>query len=92
MKTRRAFFLIVPLILTLSFPGICWSQQGEDKVDIYAGFYSRAENYQEMAEESGHSHYIKFYPENRIARLYIPFPYSKTQKADVINAMFDVAI
>ena len=44
-----------------------------------------------MAESSGHSHYIKFYPEKRIIRLYIPFPYSKTLKADVIDAVFNAA-
>lgn len=58
---------------------------------IYSDYYSREGNDGKMAQASGNNHYIKFYPENRIIRLYIPFPYSKTVKPESINLAFDAA-
>lgn len=59
---------------------------------IYAGYYSREGNDAKMAQASGNNHYVKFYPENRIIRLYIPFPYSKTVKPEAINSAFNAAV
>jgi len=44
-----------------------------------------------MAEMSGKSHYIKFYPGDRVARLYIPYPYSKQLSTEMISKVFKVA-
>ena len=84
--------LTILLILALLPAAHGGAQQGKDGPDIYASYYSREDNYGKEAEGSGNSHYIKFYPENRIVRLYIPFPYSKSLKPDVINAVFDTAV
>ena len=59
---------------------------------IYSDYYSREGNDGKMAQSSGNNHYIKFYPENRIVRLYIPYPYSKTVKPESINLAFNTAI
>ncbi|MDH3695528.1 MAG: hypothetical protein OER96_13265, partial [Gammaproteobacteria bacterium] len=37
------------------------------------------------------SHYIRFYPENRVVRLIVPYPYSTTLNADTIRKVFDIA-
>jgi hypothetical protein len=58
----------------------------------YAGFYTREGNNEDMAKASGHNEYIKFYPETRIVRLYIPFPYAKNVTADSVNRTFDAAV
>jgi len=59
---------------------------------VFTGYYSREGNDGDMAKSSGHNEYIKFHPENRIVRLYIPFPYAKTVKPDVINSAFNAAL
>lgn len=60
--------------------------------DIYSGYYSREQNNGEMARASRNSHYIRFYPENRIVRLIIPFPYSTTISPDAIRTAFKSAV
>lgn len=57
-----------------------------------SGFYSREGNNGDMAKASGHNEYIRFYPEKRIIRLYVPFPYAQNVAADAINRAFDAAI
>lgn len=59
---------------------------------IYSGFYSREGNDGDVAQTTGNNTYVKFYPETRIARLYIPYPYSKSVKPEEIHAAFDIAI
>ena len=45
-----------------------------------------------MARASRNSHYIRFFPENRIVRLIIPFPYATTVSADTLRRVFDIAV
>ena len=59
---------------------------------IYKGFYSREGNNAKMAETTGNNTYVKFYPGNRIIRLYIPYPYAKNVGSEVIKKAFDNAI
>ncbi|MDH5368382.1 MAG: hypothetical protein OEW99_00035 [Gammaproteobacteria bacterium] len=59
---------------------------------IYSGFYSREGNNDKMAQTTGNNTYVKFYPKNRIIRLYIPYPYAKTVTAEAINKAFDSAV
>lgn len=63
-----------------------------NKQNIYSGFYSREGNNADMAKTIGNNTYIRFYPENRIVRLYIPYPYSKTVKPETINQAFNSAV
>ncbi len=46
--------------------------------DIYNGYYSKDGNDGKSAKGTGHSLYIKFYPDRRVVLLYIPYPYSKS--------------
>ena len=66
-------------------------QTSMDEQKIYTGYYSREGNDAEMAQTIGNNTYIKFYPEKRIIRLYIPYPYSKTVKPSEINTAFNNA-
>ena len=84
--------LILTLLSGVLFSGISWAEEeAGGQRDIYAGYYSQEGNYGELGETSGHSHYVKFYPKNRILRLYIPFPYSKTVKPVAISTAFNTA-
>lgn len=67
------------------------SAPADGAIDVYAGYYSREQNDGEMARASRNSHYIRFYPENRIVRLIIPFPYSMTIAPDDMRKVFDLA-
>ena len=58
---------------------------------IFAGFYSREGNNEKMAETTGNNTYVKFYPKNRIIRLYIPYPYARTVKPEAIKKAFEKA-
>ena len=62
-----------------------------DAEKIYTGFYSREGNNEQMAQTTGNNTYVKFYPKNRIIRLYIPYPYAKTVKPEAIHKAFENA-
>lgn len=90
---------ILALMLTLSLvsgvftSGTAFAEESSiNRQHIYSGYYSREGNDGKMAQASGNNHYVKFYPENRIIRLYIPFPYSKTVKPEAINSAFNAAV
>ena len=62
------------LLIGLLTLGMAYAGSVQNDAEIYSGYYSREQNYGELARASGKSHYIRFYPENRIVRLLIPFP------------------
>lgn len=95
MKADSSIVLTFLLISGVFCSGLSYADADKLSVNaqkIYSGFYSREGNDGKMAETTGNNTYIKFYPENRIIRLYIPFPYSKTVKPDVITAAFNAAV
>ena len=61
------------------------------EIDVYAGYYSREGNDGDLARASRNSHYIRFFPENRVVRLVIPFPYATTVNPDDIRKVFELA-
>ena len=96
MHINQSFFIMpfmvfVFLISTLSNAQAQDSNQQNTNQDlVYSGFFSREENDGKMARLSGKSHYMKFFPPNRIIRLFIPYPYSMTVKPEAISKVFDV--
>lgn len=92
----ESILAIIPALFMVSVVFISESAVAEESKNnrqhIYSGYYSREGNDEKMAQTSGNNHYVKFYPENRIIRLYIPFPYSKTVKPAAINAAFNAAV
>ncbi len=88
MKVTAAFPLLFAAVASMLFPGVAFSQQEEADIIVYSGYFSRQGNNGKMAEISGYSHYVKFYPNNRIIRLFIPYPYSKGITPDVIREVF----
>ena len=96
----RLYTRMAPLILLVagSVSGVIYqtfvfaAETNTQSRPVYAGFYTREGNNDDMAKASGHNEYIKFYPETRIVRLYIPFPYAKNVTADSVNRAFDAAV
>ncbi len=89
---RKNIFITLTFLL---FSGVFVSgvssaeESSLNALKIYSGFYSREGNDGKMAQTTGNNTYIKFYPEKRIIRLYIPYPYSKSLKPAAINAAFN---
>ncbi len=90
MKVTAAFPLVFAAVVSMLFPGLVFSQQEQADVVVYSGYFSRQGNNGKMAKISGYSHYVKFYPGNRIIRLFIAYPYSKQVTSDVIKKVFKV--
>lgn len=91
---KQDYYLLTVLLLlwSMSVNGPASAQQPPDhETDIYTGYYSREGNFGEMAKSSGNSHFIKFYPDKRFVRLYIPYPYSEEVSSVAINAAFAAA-
>lgn len=59
------------------------------KVEGLQRIFSREENVGKIAQMSGKSHYMKFYPPIRVIRLFIPYPYSTAVKAEAISSVFE---
>ncbi len=88
MRVTRVFPLLLVIIVTTLFSGLAFSGQKKEDVVVYEGYFSRQGNNGKMAEMSGFSHYVKFYPNNRVIRLYISYPYSKQVSAEMISKVF----
>lgn len=82
---------VTVVLIATAVSGLVYSESAQTGAEIYSGYYSREQNDGEMARASRKSHYIRFYPENRIVRLIIPYPYSTTVSADAIREVFDIA-
>lgn len=83
---------LVALITFITYVSSAVSGQAgplSEEIDIHAGYYSREGNDSGPAKTTGHSIYIKFYLDGRVALLYLPFPYSTTVDAGVLNQVFD---
>ena len=91
----KNFFIVLNFILISGIFVSSASYAEEPSVaaeKIYSGFYSREGNNDKMAQTTGNNTYVKFYPKNRIIRLYIPYPYAKTVTPEAINKAFDTAV
>lgn len=91
----KNFFIVLNIILISGiFVSSASSAEEPSAIPekIYSGFYSREGNNDKMARTTGNNTYVKFYPKNRIIRLYIPYPYAKRVKAEAISKAFNTAV
>ena len=89
MKWIKSFSLFSLLILNLVLPVVTSANEATDDPVVYEGYFSREENDGKMAKLAGKSHYVKFYPDNRVIRLYIPYPYATSIKPEIMLRVFD---
>lgn len=87
-KTIRHFTLLSVFTVLAGLSGPAYTQQAEPALDIHAGHFSREGNNGSPSETSHNNIYIKLYPDNWIALLYVPFPYAKNVSADIIDKVF----
>lgn len=57
----------------------------------FDGFFVREDVDGSLARMSGTSQYIRFYPDARIVRLYVPYPRSTGLSNDLVRLVFDAA-
>lgn len=86
---NTTLFSIIAILLGFSSPA--FSQQAETTLDVHNGYFSREGNNESPSEASRNSIYIKLYPDNWVALLYLPYPYSKEVTPDMINGVFTEA-
>lgn len=87
MKKIICNYLYASIVtLLFSFSGISSAEQNE--LDFLSGYFSREGNSEKVAEATNNNIYIKFYPEQWIAILYVPYPYAATVNHDTINLVF----
>ena len=89
MKWINLFSLLSLLMLGQVLPATASTDEGAADPVVYDGYFSREENDGKMAKLTGKSHYVKFYPDNRVIRLYIPYPYALSIKPEVMLKVFD---
>ena len=58
---------------------------------VFDGYFERSDDDGRIAQLSGSSQYIRFYPGHRIIRLYVPHPYPGNLTADVLRRVFHQA-
>jgi len=74
-------------LLTI-FSASAYAENTSTTLDILSGHFSREGNNSSPAKETNNNFYIKMYPEQWIALLYVPFPYAKTVTADMIDEAY----
>ncbi len=83
---RRITTLLMAMMLLCC--GWLTATNATEQPDIYSGYYSREGNDGIAAKVSGSSLYIKFYPDQWVVMLYVPYPYSLELKPDALKKVF----
>ncbi len=63
-----------------------------DPADMYSGYFYRDSDDDRVAKITGKELFLKFYPDQRVVMLYIPYPYSKSLQAETIHQVFSEVI
>jgi len=93
MKNTLITYLYASIFALLTtFSGSVFSQQTAEPMDILAGHFSREGNNGSAAKETSNNIYIKMYPDQWIALLYVPFPYATKVTADMIDEVFSKVV
>ena len=82
--TAKTYFYSMITVFILLFVGV-QPIMADEKADIYSGYYSRDREDGKAAEIAGLSKYMKFYPDNWVVMLYIPYEYSQTLNPEIIS-------
>lgn len=82
------FYLYLFSLLTLH-PSITIASENSGNPDFLSGYYARESNNSSAAETTKNNIYIKLYPDQWIAILYVPYPYAKSIDSGTINKVFE---
>lgn len=88
-NTLRNYLQVSVLALLSIFSGNIYAEKISTTLDILTGHFARESNNQHAAESTKHNIYIKMYPEQWIALLYVPYPYANTVTPQMIDQVFE---
>jgi hypothetical protein len=80
------------LLFAVLLCGVADSASQTTVIDIFAGYYSREQNDGELAKASGKSQFIRFYENDRIVILFIPYLYATSVEPATIRQVFERAV
>ena len=83
--------LVCLMIISSVFSDKASSVERLDMLENPHGFYAREGNNTSSSGTAGNNIYIKFFQNQWIAMLYVPYPYASSVEPRAINAVFDEA-
>lgn len=90
MKNILPGYLSISLIALLTIlSGNALAQQTAQEMDIHSGHFAREGNNTSAAKETNNNIYIKLYPEQWVAILYVPYPYASSVTPEMIDGVFE---
>lgn len=85
---RKLLFTTLSLIVLAPGPALC---EQPDKTDITSGHYSREGNNASPSKTINNNIYIKFFDNQWIGVMHVPYPYATTVDADTITKALEQA-
>ena len=79
------------MLLLSALPGSGFSAGTESSSESLSGYYAREGNDGSPAQAAGNNIYIRFFPEQWVAMLFLPYPYAEQVDSATITAVFDAA-
>jgi hypothetical protein len=83
--------LFASMLLLSALPGSSFGSGAQAVGESLSGYYAREGNGGSPAEAAGNNIYIRFFPEQWVAMLFLPYPYAKQVDSATIVAVFDAA-
>ena len=81
--------LLFMLTTIAVFPAMSQSEQQSDKMDIYAGHFSREGNNASPSRTTHSNIYIKLFKDQWIVTLHVPYPSATSVTSDAIDRVFE---
>ena len=83
--------LLASMLLLAAAPAIVFSSGAQPARESLSGYYAREGNGGSPAQAAGNNIYIRFFPEQWMAMLFLPYPYAEQVDSATITAVFDAA-
>ena len=83
--------LFASMLLLSALPGSSFASGAQAVGESLSGHYAREGNDGSPAEAAGNNIYIRFFPEQWVAMLFLPYPYAKQVDSATIVDVFDAA-
>ena len=87
----RGPLLFASMLLLCALPGSSFSSGAQAVGESLSGYYAREGNGGSPAQAAGNNIYIRFFPEQWVAMLFLPYPYAEQVDSATIVSVFDAA-
>lgn len=90
-KTSTNYLLLGLILLGVLLPCKGFGAETGVQGESLAGYYAREGNNGSPAEAGGNNIYIRFYPGQWLAMMFLPYPYAEQVESQTIIRVFDAA-